>query len=190
MTSKTPSRAKTIAGIEAQIGTAEDFGRVQRRPQRELAAMLRMWEAGYTFDELAEKFHYASPLRAEQAIEAAIAASDVSTPKSRDRARAHIHSVLMRHHRTAFMQATDPASTAQEKWITLDLAIIDRLTKLQGLDAPTHVVITPGTEQLQKLVDVIVLAQGGSATEEADPFDAEHLIEAPRELEEAPSAAE
>lgn len=180
------SRAKTIKGIEADIGTPEGYGRVQRRPQRELAAMLRMWEAGYSYDELAEKFHYATAANAAQAVESAIAASDVSTPASRDRARQHIHSVLMRHHRTAFMQATDPIATDQAKWINLDLAIVDRLTKLHGLDAPTHVVITPGTEQLQKLVDVIVLAQGGTESGEADPFDAAHIAEAPLELEAAP----
>lgn len=131
-------------------------------------AMLKAWASGWTFGEIAERWGYDSPAFARAAIERALADADIVMDRPAERAR--FTASLLGHHKEAAARAADPEDPEQMAWMRMDIIVIDRLSKLLGLDAPTQVVITPGAEEFEVLTTALAVASGAVVPVEADPM--------------------
>jgi len=131
-------------------------------------AVLKAWAAGMSFAEIAEKFELGTASRVRMIVEKALARSDIGV--DRDAERQRFARALMAHHRTAFDRAQDSDEPQRMEWMKMDVVIIDRLSRLLGTDAPSHVVITPATEQFNELVSRLAKASGAQDVIEADPM--------------------
>lgn len=139
----------------------------------EAAVALFVFGASYT--EIKNKLGYSSAHRAKNAVERALAAS-ADSEDDRDKARTVIRKQLRRLLAAHMPQAVDVKNANQLAYSARTLAIIDRLAKLDGADAPTQVVITPSDQYIQEFLEqVIPMAKADQEQIEADILDAEVL---------------
>lgn len=172
MSSKKPpgdESRKHLTLVRAELGTVVDNKLVDELTtvtRRE--AMLKAWAAGWTFQEIADKWGFRSAGFARAAIEHALADADIIMDRTAERAR--FTTSLLGHHKEAASRAADPDDPEQMAWMRMDLIVIDRLAKLLGLDAPTQVVITPGADEFEQLTTALAAASGAIVPIEADPM--------------------
>lgn len=161
-------RSKREWGI---IDDPNEAKEVTRATAARRQALLTMWASGFSFDEIAEKFDLLNGKVARHIVESALARSDISI--DRDGERQRFTRSLLEHHKTAFTNAQSDELDDDVKmaWMKMDVALIDRIAKLQGLDAPTQVVVTPGVLEFEKLAGKMALAAGEEVVLEADPMD-------------------
>jgi hypothetical protein len=139
----------------------------------EAAVALFVFGASYT--EIKNKLGYSSAHRAKHAIERALANS-ADSEDDRDKARTVIRKQLRRLLAAHMPQAVDPKNPQQLAYSARTLALIDRLAKLDGADAPTQVVITPNDQYIQEFLETIIpMAKADQDQIEADILDAEIL---------------
>lgn len=159
---------RDMARVRKDIGSVADNESVDEVPPTRREAMLKAWAAGWSFQEVAEHWGYRSAGFARAVIERAVAESNVEVDRDKERER-FTRSLLM-HHKEASEKALDPEEKDQLAWMRMDLLIVDRLIRLRGLDAPTHVVVTPGVQEFEKLTSLIAVAQGADTSVEFDPM--------------------
>lgn len=139
----------------------------------EAAVALFVFGASYT--DIKNKLGYSSAHRAKNAVERALAAS-ADSEDDRDKARTVIRKQLRRLLAAHMPQAVDPKNPNQLPYSARTLAIIDRLAKLDGADAPTQIQITPSDQYIQEFLEVIVpMANADKDQIEADILEAEVL---------------
>lgn len=160
---------KGLARVRKDIGSVAVNQQVDDTSPTRREAMLKAWAAGWSFQEVAEHWGYNSPAFARAVIERALAESDIEG-LDREKERSRFTRSLMMHHKEASEKALDPEERDQLAWMKMDLLIIDRLIRLRGLDAPTHVVITPGVAEFERLTTMIAVREGADTTEEFDPM--------------------
>lgn len=157
--------------IRAEVGhgTRRELEEVERGGWMRREAMLKAWAAGYSFAEIADRFEFSSPAVARQAIEYSLASADVVM--DRDAERSRFAKSLLSHHRTA-MEKTQESESAEEQiaWMKMDVVVIDRISKLLGLDAPTQVIVTPGVAEFERMVSAVAQNAGEEIVVEADPM--------------------
>lgn len=157
------SKTRKVVGTVVDNELESEFTPTRRE------AMLKAWAAGWSFQEVADHWGYRSAGMARAAIERAVAKSDIEG-LDRERERTRFTKSLMMHHKEASEKALDPEDPMQLAWMRMDLLIIDRLIRLRGLDAPTHVVVTPGVQEFERLTELIAIHQGADTTQEFDPM--------------------
>lgn len=167
-----PDVNKEIALADPLAAVAENA--VDRSDTKaEAAVALFVYGASYT--EIKNKLGYSSAHRAKAAVERALAAS-ADSEDDRDKARTVIRKQLRRLLASHMPQAVDPKNPNQLPYSARTLAIIDRLAKLDGADAPTQVTITPSDQYIQEFLEqVIPMAKADQDQIEADILEAEVL---------------
>lgn len=161
---------REIDRIEAEIGTGADLESIAKFGPTRLEAILKAWDSGLDFWEIARRFDMRSPQAARATVERALAASG-SENIDRDALRNQIARVLDRHHQTAYEHAVNPADRDQGSWLKLDVSILERKAKLLGLDAPQVLAIIPATDEAARYEYLLAIAAGAKSDQEADPFE-------------------
>jgi hypothetical protein len=137
----------------------------------EAAVALFVFGASYT--EIKNKLGYSSAHRAKVAIERALAAS-ADSEDDRDKARTVIRKQLRRLLAAHMPQAVDVKNANQLAYSARTLAIIDRLAKLDGADAPTQIQISASDSDIMHFVEQLMPeTRKDNEAIEADILDAE-----------------
>lgn len=138
-------------------------------------AAVALFVYGVSFTEIKNKLGYSSAHRARIAVERALAASADST-EDRDMARVVVRKQLRRLLAAHMPQAVDIKNPNQLAYSARTLAIIDRLGKLDGVDAPTQIQISASDSDIMNFVEMLMPeAKKDNEAIEADIVDAEVL---------------
>lgn len=132
---------------------------------------------GRTWQQIADALGYANPSNAHRAVMRF--AGTIPDPKPdtlRELWRARME-LLWTH-------AQRDAETGRPGALRAGVAIADRASKLDGLDAPTRVSITPGEIELERIVNDLLRRGGHEEIEEAEVIDMDWT---PPELEAMPA---
>ena len=133
---------------------------------------------GTNWLKISEICGYSSPRRAQLAVERVLAASADSSD-SRDMMRALQDRRYNRLLQSVMPKAIDPGSEDEPNpdhlaYNARALAILDRISKMWGLDEAIRVNVTPTDERISQVLDEIRAAGGiQQELEEADIMDAE-----------------
>ena len=143
----------------------KDLVEPKRTNRADAAITLKI--AGATYTEIAETVGYKSATQARQAVEEALAA--MSGPEDRERLRFLEARRLERLLRGLWKKATDDKDEEHLAAARVALAIIDRHSKLYGLDAPQEMVVyTPAAAEIEEWVQRQARQIRGALPEEAD----------------------
>lgn len=116
------------------------------------AAAVALRLAGGSYGEVAEALDFATPAEARDAVEAhlALRSGDAQT---REQLRAEAVGRLERLLRGTWGKATNPDHPEHIPSAKFALAVVDRLIRLHGLDAPAEVVVhTPTMREIDEWV--------------------------------------
>ena len=140
-----------------------------RKKRGEAAVALRM--AGASYDDIANTLGYKNASTVSAVVERSLAAG--LTDDQRDSARELAGRRIERLLRAVWGKATNEAHPEHIAAVRTARELIDRHSRLYGLDAPTQMVVrTATTDQLEQWVTT-VLAHAVPEVEEADVIDVE-----------------
>lgn len=129
--------------------------------------------AGASYAEVAKIQGYTTARQAKRAVEIALATasnSDEAIDEARTLMRMRYKRILAAH----MPRALDPKDSQQLAYSARVLAILDRMCKLDGLDAPAQINVTQTDERIQEFVEMLVPVAAAQNKElEADIFEAE-----------------
>lgn len=148
--------------------TALEEAKKDPRSRAEAGAALLV--QGASFKDIATLLDYASPTHAKRAVEMALADS-VSMPE-KEAMRSVIHQRYERLLKSVMPRAINPKDPQHLAYNGRANALLDRMSKLHGLDAPTQVEITPSQEALEQYTQQLKknLGLDENVIEEADIF--------------------
>lgn len=127
-----------------------DLDTKDRSSRQEAAVAMRI--AGANYSEIARVLEYASPTLARQAVERSIAAT-TGTPETLEHQRFLESRRLERLMRSLWGKATNEKDPEHLAAIRTAVALIDRHSRLNGLDQPSQAIIyTPAAEEVQRWV--------------------------------------
>jgi hypothetical protein len=171
-----PVVGKGAKGRAARTGNKPQ--RVSRTEARTGAAVVALRLAGAGFDEIADALSLPSAQVARTQMEAALAKRAWEDNVGRDRLRAEASARLETLLQVTWVKATSPTHVEQLTAAKVALAIVDRLIRLHGLDAPQEVVLyNPTGSELESWVTSI-LSNGSRAFAalEANVIDADGAV--------------
>lgn len=142
-------------------------------PITRIRAAVAMHISGASYTEIAEVEGYASATVVRRIVEQAIAAT-IDDRNDLPRLRAVANARLERLLRSVWVKAndSDPKNVDQVAYSRTALALIDRMIRLHGLDAPTKVeVFTPSTEEKERWLRRAIEEIGGIQAVEREADD-------------------
>lgn len=136
-------------------------------------AAVALFVYGVSYTEIKNKLGYSSAHRARVAVERALAAS-ADSEDDRDKARVVIRKQLRRLLAAHMPQAVDVKNANQLAYSARTLAIIDRLAKLDGADAPTQIQVSASDSHIMEFVEMLMPdVKRDNEVLEADILDAD-----------------
>jgi hypothetical protein len=137
---------------------------------RNQSAALALRLAGASYDDIASALAYEDSTSARVAVEQALARrADEADPKEKARLRALNAGRIERLLQGVWGRATDRNDPEHLKAVQVAAALIDRHTRLYGLDAPTQVAISNPTQtEIDQWVSHILSKQTAAITVEED----------------------
>lgn len=129
--------------------------------------------AGASWSDIARTVGYSSAHRARQAVERALA-DTADDPEDRAAQRNLADRRLNRLLQSVMGKAVDPMNPDQIAFNRQALALVDRIARLHGVDAPTAVeYTTPSAERVAQVVGQVIGLIRTEQAAEADIIDAE-----------------
>lgn len=149
----------------------------KKDPRTRAEAGVSLLISGASYADIASLLDYASPQVAKVAVERALAGT--VTPPEKEAMRSVVHQRYERLLKSVMSRATNPKDTQHLAYNARANAILDRLSKLHGLDAPTQVQVTPTQEYLEEYTRKLqsTLGLDPDVVEEADIFEYAELEE-------------
>ena len=145
-----------------------------RRPVNRTGAAVALRLAGASYAEVAEALEFATPRDARHAVEEALAAS-APDEQSREVLRQEAIGRLERLLRSAWAKATTPDHPEHIFAAKFALSVVDRLIRVQGLDAPAEVVVhTPTAREIDEWVARVT----GTGVDELRALEDPTIVEA------------
>lgn len=143
--------------------------------ERQSGAAVTLRLAGASFEEIAETLNLIDARQARSFVITNLAAR--VTDDSRDTLRVEESARLERLLRSVWPKATNPADAEHLPAAKIALAVIDRHARLNGLDAPTEVLVhNPTAREIDAWVAVVTQARTAEMRElEADVTEADEL---------------
>jgi hypothetical protein len=149
---------------------------------RQGAAAVALRVAGASYADISEALGLSGARMAQTMVEADLAnrVSDADRKVLREEESARLERLL----RGVWQKATDPAHIEHLQAAKVALAIIDRHTRLHGLDAPAEIVVhTPTMSE----IDEWVAAMSGSAISDLAALEAPVVIDTEEAQQPSPS---
>lgn len=166
-----------VAAIEQRAGGPDDIAHVNTLAFETVRSCLALWTAGANYADIARQMHLRSPKIAQMAVERALA-DMVDDHSDKSKLRRRMSLTLDRFLKAITPKAVDPEHPEQLAAVRTGLSIVDRYSKLNGLDAPVQVDIhMPSGEQFETFIALAARGAGIEVPIEADPFDTVYEIE-------------
>lgn len=166
-----PDEKAIVAADPAADIPAENA--VDRNTGTTAEAAVSMFLFGASYTDIKNRLGYSSAHRARIAVERALAES-ADSDEDRDRARLVVRKQLRRLLAAHMPQAVDVKNPNQLAYSARSLALIDRLAKLDGVDAPTQIQISASDDQIREYVELIMpMARADNEVIEADILEAD-----------------
>lgn len=175
---------------ESDFATEADEKAAQPSQSDRARSAANMRTAGAPYDFIATTLGYTSAAAARMAAEKVFAdmfeASDLRS--ARNLAHSRLEKLLRKADAKAFKEfvkaringeEVDVPNEDQLRWAGMYLSVVDRLIRLDGLDAPQRVEFRiPEAAEFDSVVRTMVLEAGGQLAIEADPFEVEDIVDA------------
>lgn len=158
---------------EGAVNADLDLTKEIDRPSRSASAVaLRLSGASHT--DIARVLGYSSPTHARQAIERVLA-SAADSPEDLKTLRVLQTRRYERLLQSVMSKAVDPEAEDHLAYNSRAMTLVDRISKLHGVDAPTQVQFTPTDEYLTNYTNRLLEAAGLGTldADEASPEDIE-----------------
>lgn len=127
--------------------------------------------AGASYSTIAKTLGYSSAYRARQAVEQVLANS-ADSPEDRDKMRELTARRYDRLLQSVMGKAVDPRSPDHLAYNARALAIVDRIGKLWGVEAPAQVQVSVSDKRIEEYINQMrPLAQAQNEAEEHDLVD-------------------
>lgn len=143
----------------------------KKTPRTQAEAGVALLVQGASFKEISELLGYSNPSTAKAAVERVLA-STVTVPE-KEAMRSVVHQRYEKLLKSVMSRATNPKDTQHLAYNARANALLDRMSKLHGLDAPTQVQISPSQEYLEEYTRQLQQGLGldPDVVEEADIFE-------------------
>lgn len=155
----------------AEAKTDDALEQAKKTPKTRAEAGAALLVQGASFKDIADMLDYPSPQVAKVSVERVLA-STVSAPE-KEAMRSVVHQRYEKLLKSVMARATNPKDAQHLAYNARANAIVDRMSKLHGLDAPTQVQITPTQEYLEEYTKELQRKMGldPDVIEEADIFE-------------------
>ena len=163
---------KAASAVDKEVELKERVAAMD--PPTRAAAAVNLRIEGASWTEIARILEYSSAQRARVAVERALAEM-AESEEDREQLRWTMNQRLNRVLYSLMRRATNPKDTDHLAYVSKVLAVMDRQSKLNGLDMPTTIAVyNPGNEAIEKYVEqtVAILRQANGEIE-ADIMDVE-----------------
>lgn len=175
-----------------ELGEPANDPLVSRKPTRKAIAAAKMRVSGASPAEIADILGYATPAHAQAAIDAALAG--IADPDMDFKALRRLRNAQLEAGLKAFapralhgtVLVPDPKDSTKTVRVqneeqvshgTMYLRFLDRLIRLQGLDAPqVMALVSPKSVEFEEVVGLLVAATRGEAASEADIFSDDEVV--------------
>lgn len=159
-----------VTRFQNRNGSPEDVATVEQMGHDTIRAALALWTAGATYGDIAAQLKFRSPQVAQIAIERALS-EQVDDHADRTKQRRKVSLTLERMMRSIMPKAVNPDHPEQLAAVRTTVSILDRYSKLNGLDAPIQVDVNmPDNDQFQRFIQLAAVGAGLAVPEEGDPF--------------------
>lgn len=172
-----PEDGQDMAEFNDKNGSAQDIATVDAMSNDRIRSTLALWTAGATYADIAAQFNFRTPAVAALAIERALAESvDDTADKTKMRRRMSL--TLDRLLRAVMPKAINSENPEQLPAVRTALTVVERYSKLNGLDAPVQVDVNmPDNEKFLTFIELAAKGAGMDVPVEADIWDAEYVEE-------------
>lgn len=170
----TPLRGAKDLARKVEAGQDPNADLMMQQADTKAQGALLLSIAGASWSDIARQQGYSSPTHARLAVERVLA--EAVGPEERDQKRMLQDRRYNRLLQSVMSKAVDPENPNHLAYNARALAIIDRISVLNGLNAPQQVQITPTDQYLHEyLQKMLPEAQKDRDAGEADILDAEIL---------------
>jgi hypothetical protein len=140
-------------------------------------AALNLKLAGTSYSTIAKTLGYSSAYRARAAVER-ILATAADSPEEREQMRVLFDRRYSRLLQSVMGKAVDPRDPEHLAYNARAMAILDRMSKLHGLDQPIQIEVSQTDSAIKAYVaQMAELAQAQQAAEEAEIIDEGEIID-------------
>jgi len=180
-----PDDSNELARFTQKNGSGEDLLIVNEMGMDTVRAALALWIHGASYGDIATKLKFGKPVLAQMAIERALA-EQVDDHTDRTKLRRRLTLTLDSLQRAILRKALDPDNPEQLAAARVSLTIIERYSRLNGLDAPLQVDVNmPKDAEFQSFIAAAARGMGLEVPVEAEIFDDEYMYAEVVEDEEA-----
>jgi hypothetical protein len=164
--------------VRKQIGTHKDIRDAETMSEVMARGMVALWVRGANYSDLADEFGVSVPT-ARMAVERVLADSlDDNEDKAKQRHRVALQ--LDAFLRSVVDRALDKTDDQQLAYLRAAMMVVDRKSRLLGLDAPINVQLgLPTKDELDQWVAAVAHFNGTAMPIEGDPFEEIELEQDP-----------
>jgi hypothetical protein len=168
----------SVRRIQKRVGTAKDLRDAETMSEVMARGIMALWTRGANYPDIADEFGV-SVATARMAVERVLADSlDDSEDKTKQRQRVSLQ--LDAFLRSVVDRALDPKDDQQLAYLRAAMLVVDRKSRLLGLDAPINVQLgLPSKDDLDQWVAAVAMFNGTTPPVEGDPFEDIELHEDP-----------
>lgn len=164
-----------VARFGVKAGTPADLEHVNSLGFEKVRAALALWTAGANYGDIATQLHFRSPTIAMMAVERALSEM-VDDTGDRSKLRRRMSLTLDRFLKAITPKAIDAEHPEQLAAVRTGLSIVERYSRLNGLDAPIDVNVNmPDNDQFQRFIALAAKGAGIEVPVEADIFGEEYV---------------
>lgn len=162
-------RKKPYSPVEAYLGREVENAMAETMAMRQVEAAVALKLTGATYPQIAEALDMDSPGIARRAVERGLAQTIDETTDLKGM-RALVSRQIDALLRSVWDRATDANDPEHLSYTRAALALVDRKSKLHGLDAPVVHLVNPNQNELEQWVESMAHEMGINPVEEGDIF--------------------
>jgi hypothetical protein len=168
----------SVRRIQKRIGTVADLRAAETMSEVMARGIMALWTRGANYPDIADEFGV-SVATARMAVERVLADSlDDTEDKTKQRQRVSLQ--LDAFLRSVVNRALDPKDDQQLAYLRAAMMVVDRKSRLLGLDAPINVQLgLPSKDELDQWVAAVATFNGTTPPVEGDPFEDIELTQDP-----------
>lgn len=156
-------------------GGPDDIAYVNGLGNDKIRAVLTLWTSGANLGEIAAALAIRSPAAVQVAIERALSEM-VDDNTDRPRQRRKMSLVLDRLMKGVMPKAVNPENPEQLQAVRTMIALVERYSRLNNLDAPQEITVhMPGQQEFATFIEAAARGLGMPVPVEADIFAEEYM---------------
>lgn len=162
---------ESMAEFADKNGSDRDMELVDAMSNDTVRGALLLWTSGANYSDIAAQFNFRSPAVAQMAIERALS-EGVDDTLDRTKLRRRMSLTLDRLLRAVMPKAINANNPEQLPAVRVALTVVERYSRLNGLDAPQQLEVTmPENDQFRMVIEAAAAGMKLDVPDEADIFD-------------------